>query len=215
MNIILLGPPGAGKGTQAARLVRERGMVQLSTGDMLRAAVKAGTPTGLEAKAIMEAGDLVSDDIVTRLIDEELAQLGPAQGVIFDGYPRTRAQAEALEALLAKHGRKLDMVVELQVDEDALVERICGRFTCAKCSEGYHDTFKLPVVPGICDVCGSQEFKRRPDDNEQTVRNRMAEYRAKTAPILPFYEDQGLVRRIDGMAPIGDVSAGIEALLGA
>ena len=215
MNIILLGPPGAGKGTQAARLVRERGMVQLSTGDMLRAAVKAGTPTGLEAKAIMEAGDLVSDDIVTRLIDDELAQLGPAQGVIFDGYPRTRAQAEALEALLAKHGRKLDMVVELQVNEDALVERICGRFTCAKCSEGYHDTFKLPVVPGICDVCGSQEFKRRPDDNEQTVRNRMAEYRAKTAPILPFYEDQGLVRRIDGMAPIGDVSAGIEALLGA
>jgi adenylate kinase len=214
VNIILLGPPGAGKGTQAGRLVKERGMVQLSTGDMLRAAVKAGTPTGLEAKAIMEAGDLVSDEIVNRLIDEELAHLGPAQGVIFDGYPRTRAQAEALGALLAKHGRKLDRVIELDVDEDALVERICGRFTCAKCAEGYHDKFKLPRVPDICDVCGSDEFKRRPDDNEQTVRNRMAEYRAKTAPILPFYEEQGLVNRIDGMAPIGQVSAGIEAILG-
>ena len=213
MNIILLGPPGAGKGTQAARLVREAGMVQLSTGDMLRAAVKAGTPTGLEAKAIMEAGDLVSDDIVNRLIDEELARLGPAQGVIFDGYPRTRAQAEALGALLAKHGRTLDHVIELEVDEEALVARICGRFTCAKCSEGYHDTFKRPRVPDTCDVCGSNEFKRRPDDNEQTVRNRMAEYRAKTAPILPFYEAQNLVQRIDGMAPIGQVSAAIETIL--
>jgi adenylate kinase len=213
VNIILLGPPGAGKGTQASRLVKERGMVQLSTGDMLRAAVKAGTPTGLEAKAIMEAGDLVSDDIVNRLIDEELAQLGPAQGVIFDGYPRTRAQAEALGALLAKHGRKLDRVIELDVDEDALVERICGRFTCAKCAEGYHDKFKLPRVPDVCDVCGSDQFKRRPDDNEQTVRNRMAEYRAKTAPILPFYEAQGLVKRVEGMADISQVSAEIEAIL--
>jgi adenylate kinase len=213
VNIILLGPPGAGKGTQAARLVREAGMVQLSTGDMLRAAVKAGTPTGLEAKAIMEAGDLVSDEIVTRLIDEELARLGPAQGVIFDGYPRTKGQAESLATLLAKHGRELDHVIELDVDEEALVERICGRFTCAKCAEGYHDKFKLPRVTDICDVCGSQEFKRRPDDNEQTVRNRMAEYRAKTAPILPIYEAQGLVKRIDGMAPIGEVSAGIEAIL--
>jgi adenylate kinase len=213
VNIILLGPPGAGKGTQASRLVREHGMVQLSTGDMLRAAVKAGTPTGIEAKAIMEAGDLVSDEIVNRLIDEELARLAPHQGVIFDGYPRTRAQAEALGALLARHGRKLDRVIELDVDEDALVERICGRFTCAKCAEGYHDKFKLPRVPDVCDVCGSDQFKRRPDDNEQTVRNRMAEYRAKTAPILPIYEAQGLVKRIDGMAAIGQVSAGIEAAL--
>jgi adenylate kinase len=213
VNIILLGPPGAGKGTQASRLVKEHGMVQLSTGDMLRAAVKAGTPTGLEAKAVMEAGELVSDDIVTRLIDEELAQLGPAQGVIFDGYPRTRAQAEALETLLAKHGRRLDHVIELEVDENALVDRITGRFTCAKCAEGYHDRYKLPQVPGICDICGSQEFKRRADDNEQTVRQRMAEYRAKTAPILPFYEARGLVERIDGMAPIGKVNGRIEAIL--
>ena len=213
MNIILLGPPGAGKGTQASRRVRDHSMVQLSTGDMLRAAVKAGTPTGLQAKAIMEAGELVSDEIVNRLIDEELAQLGPAQGVIFDGYPRTRAQAEALDALLASHGRRLDHVVELDVNEDALVDRITGRFTCAKCGEGYHDRYKLPRVPELCDVCGSDQFKRRPDDNEQTVRNRMAEYRAKTAPILPFYEARGLVKRVDGMAPIGAVSAGIEAIL--
>ena len=214
MNIILLGPPGAGKGTQAGRLVKERGMVQLSTGDMLRAAVKAGTPTGLEAKKVMEAGELVSDEIVTRLIDEELAQLGPAQGVIFDGYPRTAAQAEALEALLAKHGRKLDHVIELEVDEDALVDRITGRFTCAKCGEGYHDRYKLPKVPTLCDVCGSEEFKRRADDNEATVRQRMAEYRAKTAPILPIYEARSLVQRVDGMADIAHVSAAIEAILG-
>jgi adenylate kinase len=213
LNIILLGPPGAGKGTQASRLVKDHGMVQLSTGDMLRAAVKAGTPTGLEAKAVMEAGDLVSDEIVTRLIDEELAQLGPTQGVIFDGYPRTRAQAEALDTLLARHDRSLDHVIELEVDEEALVDRITGRFTCAKCAEGYHDRYKLPRVPGICDVCGAQEFKRRADDNEATVRQRMAEYRAKTAPILPFYEAKGLVKRIDGMAPIGAVSGALEMIL--
>ena len=214
MNIIFLGPPGAGKGTQAGRLVAERGMVQLSTGDMLRAAVKAGTPTGLEAKAVMDAGDLVSDEIVNRLIDEELALLGPTQGVIFDGYPRTQAQAEALDGLLAKHGRKLDHVIELDVDEDALVDRITGRFTCAKCGAGYHDRYKLPRIPTICDVCGSEEFKRRADDNEETVRNRMAEYRAKTAPILPVYEQRGLVKRVDGMAAIEQVTAAIEAILG-
>ena len=213
MNIILLGPPGAGKGTQASRLVKDHAMVQLSTGDMLRAAVKAATPVGLEAKAVMEAGELVSDDIVTRLIDDELTQLGPVRGVIFDGYPRTAAQAESLETLLAHHGRKLDHVIELDVDEDALVDRITGRFTCAKCGEGYHDRYKLPKIPTICDVCGSEEFKRRADDNESTVRQRMAEYRAKTAPILPFYEARNLVKRIDGMAPIAEVSAGIEKIL--
>jgi len=215
VNIILLGPPGAGKGTQASRLVKDHAMVQLSTGDMLRAAVKAGTPVGLEAKAVMEAGALVSDEIVTRLIDDELTQIGPVRGVIFDGYPRTASQAESLDALLAKHGRKLDHVIELDVDEDALVDRITGRFTCAKCGEGYHDRYKLPKIPTICDVCGSDQFKRRADDNEATVRQRMAEYRAKTAPILPFYEARGLVKRVDGMAPIAEVSAGIEKILAA
>ncbi len=213
MNIILLGPPGAGKGTQATRLMAERGMVQLSTGDMLRAAVKAGTPVGLQAKAVMDAGGLVSDEIVSGIIGERLDQPDTAQGVIFDGYPRTEAQAHALDALLAERGRKLDRVIELAVDEDALVERITGRFTCGQCNEGYHDVFKQPKVAGVCDVCGGTEFKRRPDDNEETVRNRMAEYRAKTAPILPLYEARGLVERVDGMADIDDVTAEIGAIL--
>ncbi len=213
MNIILLGPPGAGKGTQAARLVEERGMVQLSTGDMLREAVKAGTPVGLQAKAIMEAGELVPDAIVSELIGDKLAQMGERAGAIFDGYPRTAAQAEALDRILAEHGRKLDHVIELDVDEDALVDRITGRFTCASCGEGYHDRYKRPAVEGSCDVCGGHAFKRRPDDNEVTVRTRMAEYRAKTAPILPLYEARGLVRRVDGMASIDDVGAAIDAIL--
>ena len=213
MNIILLGPPGAGKGTQATRLVQERGMVQLSTGDMLREAVKAGTPIGLKAKAVMEAGALVSDEIVSGLIGERLDALDAATGVIFDGYPRTAAQAESLDALLSARGRTLDRVIELEVDEDALVDRITGRFTCAKCGEGYHDRYKQPRVAGVCDVCGSTEFKRRPDDNEETVRTRMAEYRAKTAPILPIYEARGIVRRVDGMADIEDVARAIAAIL--
>jgi adenylate kinase len=213
MNIILLGPPGAGKGTQASRLVEERGMVQLSTGDMLRAAVKAGTPTGLKAKAVMEAGELVSDEIVSGIIGEALDDLKPETGVIFDGYPRTAAQAVSLDTILSDRGRALDHVIELDVDEDALVDRITGRFTCAKCNEGYHDTFKRPKVAGVCDVCGSTEFKRRPDDNEETVRTRMAEYRAKTAPILPIYEARGLVRRVDGMADIAHVTQAIESIL--
>lgn len=215
MNIILLGPPGAGKGTQASRLQEERGMVQLSTGDMLRAAVKGGTPVGLKAKAVMEAGELVSDEIVSGIIGEALDKLPAETGVIFDGYPRTAAQAESLDDILTARGRKLDHVIELGVDEDALVERITGRFTCGKCGAGYHDTFKQPKVAGTCDQCGSTEFKRRPDDNEETVRTRMAEYRAKTAPILPIYEARGLLQRVDGMADIDVVNTSIEAILDA
>ncbi len=214
MNIILLGPPGAGKGTQAQRLVDERHMVQLSTGDMLRAAVKAGTAIGLQAKAIMDTGALVSDTIVDGLIGERLDLMDAATGAIFDGYPRTAAQAASLDALLAARGRRLDHVIELEVDEDALVDRITGRYTCAKCGAGYHDRYALPKVAGVCDVCGSTEFKRRPDDNAETVRTRMAEYRAKTAPILPIYRARGLLAQIDGMADIAHVTAAIEAVLG-
>lgn len=215
MNIILLGPPGAGKGTQATRLVDSRGMVQLSTGDMLRAAVKAGTPIGLKAKAVMDAGELVSDEIVSGIIGEALDGLPKDTGAIFDGYPRTEAQALSLDTILADRDRTLDHVIELEVDEDALVERITGRFTCATCGTGYHDTFKQPKVEGECDKCHGHEFKRRPDDNEETVRTRMAEYRAKTAPILPIYEARGIVSRVDGMADMDEVTEAIAAILDA
>ena len=213
MDIILLGPPGAGKGTQASRLEDEHGMVQLSTGDMLRAAVQAGTEVGLKAKALMDAGALVSDDVVSGIIGERLDELGPEKGVIFDGYPRTAAQAAALDEILADRNRVLSYVIELAVDEDALVERITGRFTCAKCGAGYHDTFKQPEVAGVCDECGSTEFKRRPDDNEETVRTRMQEYRAKTAPILPIYEARGIVHQVNGMGSMSEVNDAIEAVL--
>jgi len=213
MNIILLGPPGAGKGTQSAGLVERHAMKQLSTGDMLRAAVKAQTPVGLEAKAIMERGELVSDAIVSKLIDDNLAAMPASQGAIFDGYPRTAAQGEDLDRILAKHERSLDHVIELEVDVDALVKRITGRFSCAKCGALYHDTANPPEREGVCDVCGSTEFKRRPDDNEETVRKRMDEYRAKTAPILPGYEKRGMVSRINGMGSIEAVSGEIDAIL--
>ncbi|MEP2988344.1 MAG: adenylate kinase [Parasphingorhabdus sp.] len=213
MDIILLGPPGAGKGTQASRLEDEHGMVQLSTGDMLRAAVKAGTEVGLKAKALMDAGELVPDEVVSGIIGDKLDDLGAGAKVIFDGYPRTAAQAVALDEILASRDRALDHVVELEVDEDALVERIVGRFTCGNCGEGYHDTFKQPAKADVCDACGASQFKRRPDDNEETVRTRMKEYRAKTEPILPIYEARGIVKKVDGMGSMDDVSTAIERAL--
>ena len=188
-------------------------MVQLSTGDMLRTAVAAGTPVGREAKSVMEAGELVSDAIVSALIGERLDMPNAAKGVIFDGYPRTAAQAGALDLLLLERGRKLDYVIELQVDEIALIERIVGRYSCAVCGANYHDRFLKPKVEGVCDVCGSTSFKRRPDDNAETVRTRMAEYRAKTAPILPIYEERGLISRIDGMGNVEDVAAEIASIM--
>ena len=188
-------------------------MVQLSTGDMLRAAVKAGTPVGLKAKAVMEAGELVSDEIVSGIIGEALDALAADTGVIFDGYPRTEAQAHSLDTILSTRNRTLDHVIELEVDEDALVERITGRFTCATCGAGYHDSFKQPRVEGECDKCHGHEFKRRPDDNEETVRTRMTEYRGKTAPIIPIYEARGILARVDGMADIDHVSAAVAAAL--
>ena len=214
INIVLLGPPGAGKGTQAKRLEGSHGLVQLSTGDMLRAAVAAGTPTGLRAKAVMEAGKLVDDEILIAMIEDRLAEPDASKGAIFDGFPRTVPQAEALDRLLASKGMKLDHVIEMKVDDAALVERISGRFTCKTCGAGYHDRFKPTKRPGACDSCGSSEFVRRADDNAATVSKRLAEYYAKTAPILPYYRGKGALRTIDGMAEMDAVTRSLEAILG-
>ncbi len=213
MNIILLGPPGAGKGTQAGLLEDKFGMVQLSTGDILRAAVKAGTKVGKLADEIMKAGKLFPDELMAEVLGEHMDAIPTDKGLIFDGYPRTAHQAKLLDELLSKRNRKLDHVIELAVVEDALVDRITGRYTCANCNAGYHDRHKQPKVDGICDECGSEEFKRRPDDNEETVRTRMEEYRGKTAPILPIYEERGIVSRVDGMAPIDKVSQSVAEIL--
>ena len=214
INIVLLGPPGAGKGTQAKRLEARYGLVQLSTGDMLRAAVAAGTATGLRAKAVMEAGKLVDDEILIAMISDRLGQADAQRGAIFDGCPRTVPQAEALDRLLDSMGMRVDHVIELQVDEVALVERISGRFTCKSCGAGYHDRFQPPRVANTCDVCGASEFARRADDNADTVRRRLAEYHAKTAPILPYYRARGSLRSVDGMADMDRVTAELETVVG-
>jgi adenylate kinase len=215
MNIILLGPPGAGKGTQAKRLEDRYGLVQLSSGDMLRALVASGAPLGLQAKQIMEAGQLMPDELMIQMIADRIDLPDCAKGFILDGFPRTVPQAEALDRMLAGKGLKLDHVIEMKVDDAALVERITGRYTCAKCGKGYHDKFEKPKVEGVCDVCGSTEFTRRADDNEVTVRSRLAAYHRQTAPILPYYREQGVLETVDGMADIDDVTRHIEKRLAA
>ena len=213
MNIILLGPPGAGKGTQAKILVAERGMVQLSTGDMLRAVRASGSELGERFGELMDRGDLIPDDMIIEMIDARLDEPDCRNGAIFDGFPRTSGQAAALDDMLERKNLPLRAVIEMTVDEDALVERITGRYSCENCGAGYHEAFQRPAVEGVCDACGHTSFKRRPDDNAQTVRDRLTVYRRDTAPIIPHYEVQGLIQRVDGMADIDDVRAAIAAIM--
>ena len=214
MNLVLLGPPGAGKGTQAKLLEDSRSLVKLSTGDMLRAAVAAGTELGRKAGEIMERGALVPDDLVIKLIAERMDQGGAGEGFILDGFPRTIAQAEALDRLLKERGKTLDSVIVMEVDDDALVERIAGRFACGYCGEGYHDLYKLPKVKGVCDRCGSAGFVRRKDDNEEVVRARLKAYHAQTEHLIDYYQQQGKVSAVDGMADISTVAKEIDQALG-
>ena len=214
MNIILLGPPGAGKGTQAKLLELGRDMKQLSTGDMLRAAVAAGSEIGLKAKAIMDRGDLVFDEVILAVVGERMSQPDIKAGVVFDGFPRTPAQAEALDGMLAARGQKVDAVIEMKVEDEELVKRISGRFTCATCGKGYHDSFDKPKKDGICDVCGGTKFTRRADDNEKTVRDRLNVYNMQTAPLVNYYAKRGNLHSVDGMADIKVVTASIGRILG-
>lgn len=213
MIIILLGPPGAGKGTQASRIMDTRGLIQLSTGDMFRAAVDAETEVGKEAKEFMDAGKLVTDDIVIDIIADRIEKEDCNGGFLLDGFPRTLAQADALDQLLNNKGLKVDAVVEMKVIDESLVDRITGRYNCANCNQGYHDTHLKPQKAGVCDSCGSTNFTRRSDDNRETVVARLAAYHAQTAPLLPYYEEKGVLKTIDGMADIDDVTVQINAVL--
>jgi adenylate kinase len=213
MKLILLGPPGAGKGTQAKRLYDRHHLVQLSTGDMLRAEVASGSPLGVEAKKLMEAGQLVPDAIVIGMIETRIELPDCKDGFVLDGFPRTEAQATALDEMLTRHKAKIDGVIELAVDENALVERISGRYACAKCGAGYHDKFQKPKVAGVCDSCGGTDFTRRKDDNAETVKARLVAYRQQTAPILPYYKGKGLLHQVDGMAELDEVTEQIEQVL--
>ena len=211
--LILLGPPGAGKGTQARMLEEDFGLVQLSTGDLLRAAVAAGTEAGKQAKAVMEAGQLVSDEIVLAILKDRMAAPDVAKGVILDGFPRTDGQAAALDALLAAAGQKVTAAISLEVDDEAMVGRVSGRFTCGTCGEGYHDEFKQPAVAGTCDKCGGTAFKRRADDNAETVRERLKAYHAQTAPLIAYYEGKGVLERIDAMGSIAGIRSALSAIV--
>lgn len=214
MNIILLGPPGAGKGTQARRIEDQKAMVQLSTGDMLREAVAASTPVGLKAKAAMEAGKLVTDEIVVGIISDRIDQPDAQEGFILDGFPRNLAQAEALDIMLAEKDLSLDRVIEMRVDDDLLVKRVIGRFTCSACGAGYHDDFKQLAKDGVCDECGGSDFKRRKDDTAETVRSRLEIYHGETSPLIEYYAGKGRLVSVDGMASIDDVTAQIFKALG-
>ncbi len=214
MNLVFLGPPGAGKGTQAKRIEERYSIVQLSTGDMLRAEVASGSDLGTEAKELMEAGKLVSDDMIIAIVSNRIDQDDCKNGFILDGFPRTVNQAEALTAMLEDKNLKLNYCISLKVDDELLVARITGRYTCAKCGQGYHDEFEKPSKEGVCDKCGGTEFSRRADDNEKTVRSRLEAYHSETAPILPYYEERDLLRSVDGMAPIDEVTKELNAILG-
>lgn len=213
MNIILLGPPGAGKGTQAQLLEKNYGMIQLSTGDMLRASIKNGEPLGMKAKKLMSDGLLVPDEIIVDMIRERISQPDCAKGFILDGFPRTIPQAQALDGMLADCHKKLDAVIELKVDEAELIERVSGRFTCAKCGAGYHKLFKPTKIDEICDICGSSEFICRPDDNPDTMKTRLKAFQEQTAPILPYYKEKSLLQSVDGMASMSDVQKALEVII--
>jgi adenylate kinase len=212
--LILLGPPGAGKGTQARMLEEDFGLVQLSTGDLLRAAVASGSEAGLRARAVMDAGQLVSDEIVLAILKDRMSQPDVAKGVVLDGFPRTSGQAAALDALLSAAGQKVTAAISLEVDDEAMVERVSGRSTCAGCGEGYHDSFKLPARAGVCDKCGGTEFKRRADDNAETVRERLRAYHAQTAPLIAYYDGKAVLEKVDAMGPIARIREALGSVLG-